>query len=415
MKLSDFFLGYCEIRINSVECRRFFNICSYHNLFLWNITADSVEENQCSYHFFVRNSEYDQIKDIGKKTNVEIELLRKKGFPVFAEYIKHHSWFVAGAVMALFLLWGCSRRIWDIQIDGNKFYDKDTFIRQLKAKNIYAGIQADQIDCSGLSAYIREKYDKVTWASAELNGCKLVIRVKEDYRIKENTSLSKRQAYDLIAEKDGVVQKILVRQGISQVEAGQQIKKGDVLISGWIPIYDDSGVIVENNPICADGDVMLLSDYAYYHEIPRKWYENTIVAEYKEPIIQLGNYNCQGVFFSFVRNKKKDISCDFSCQLKSTKQIHLTQSFDLPIKMGYSKQIFYKKKPKYYSDEQLKTLSESEFYYFCSNLEKKGVQIYENDVKMYMSDASCVMSGNISVIEQTGVLRKAESLQDGGK
>ena len=49
---------------------------------------------------------------------------------------------------------------------------------------------------------------------------------------------------------------------------------------------------------------------------------------------------------------------------------------------------------------KVKSLLEDDFYQFCSDLEKKGVQIYENDVKIDVSDYYGIMSGSVSVIER---------------
>lgn len=409
MNLVDFFLGYSLIQIKSEDCRRFFNICGYHGLLLRDIQGCSERDDLEKYQLYIRNRELDQVKAICKKTNTTVECIQKRGISVWIDYIKKHIWFMAGAVMALFLLFIYSRRIWDIQIDGNRYYDNWTIIRQLKEINIRSGMPYAQIDCSELSSYIRNLNNKITWASAELDGSKLIIHIKENLLLKEeDDSYKSGDAWDLVADKDGIINNILVRQGISEIDTGQQVKKGDILISGWIPIYNDSGEVVGNEVVCADGDVTIMSTYAYYHEINRKWCEYTITDSYFEPLIQIGNYRWECDVVTALYNKNNE----YSTLTTHEKPIQITTTLSLPIKVGYQRRVFYEKNDKKYSDSQLKDISEREFYLFCSNLEKKGVQIYENDVKMYMSDASCVMAGNISIIEQTGILKQSDFLQN---
>ena len=51
---------------------------------------------------------------------------------------------------------------------------------------------------------------------------------------------------ELTAGSDGTVTKIIVRNGIVRVKAGDEVKTGDVLVSGKLPIYDDSETLVKD-------------------------------------------------------------------------------------------------------------------------------------------------------------------------
>lgn len=390
--------GYYKISVEGKDCNRFFQICSYHDIFLWQIRKENANWYTC---FCCRRS-LEQLYVIGNKTNIKIQVVDRAGIPFWLKYVRKQSWFIAGAIMALFLLVECSGRIWDIQIEGNRYYDADTLLRAIKKEQIYIGMPLKKVDYMNLAAYMRGQFDRITWASAEQTGCRVILHIKENLLKTEVSEPKEGESYDIIAKKDGIVHRILVRNGTAVAEPGMEIKKGDVLISGKMPIYNDNGDIVEEKPVHADGDVFILTNYAYYNEINRTWFENELVKEEKKCLLQIDKYRYEIPHISDLVRKNNRKYHDFIATVQSITPVCLTESFQVPVGIGTKKRFFYKKVPKTYSDLQLKKLSEGEFYYFCTNLEKKGVQIYENNVKMYMSDASCVMTGSISVIEETG-------------
>ena len=51
------------------------------------------------------------------------------------------------------------------------------------------------------------------------------------------------EGMDLVAEKEGEVVSIITRSGIPRVTAGMKVNKGDILVEGGVPIYNDDGTV----------------------------------------------------------------------------------------------------------------------------------------------------------------------------
>ena len=412
MDLSYFFFGYYEIGIKAEDFKRFFGICTFHGISFLKMNLSECEEETNTCFCRIRCDRYERLKEIAKKTNVELTIVKKHGFPVLIEYIKLHIWFLIGAVTALFLLIGLSRRIWDIQVDGNEYYGFEQFQRFLETEEIRSGIRMSDVNCMDLSAAVRENFTKVTWASSEIDGCKLIIHIKENVITESEISASEVAAYDLVSDKDGIIEEILVRKGVAQVEIGQSVEKGDLLISGWIPIKNDAAEVVAQEAVESDGDVKISCEYSYYDEIEREWLENQIIEENNLPVFQIGDYRFEMFWPTFQKNSENNEQ--FVEKIYIERKMKITDTFLLPVRIGTCKQLIYEKNPQNYTDSQLKEIAENRFQEFCTNLEKKGVQIYQNNVKMVISDVSCVMSGKISVIEKIGVLKQSQTQDDYG-
>lgn len=409
MDLLYFVFGYYVIVLHADDYKRFFSICTYHGISFLKLNISEEESDTDVLYCKVRCRQYSQLMEIAHKTNVDIQIVKKYGLPVILEGIKLHIWFFIGAVIALFLLIGLSGCIWDIQLDGNQYYGDEVIHRFLNKAEIQSGMKIKDIDCAGLSAMIREEFERVTWASSEIDGCRLIIHIKENRLIESEEEIMDKKAYDLVAEKDGIIDGIFVRNGISRVEPGQSVKKGDILISGIIPILNDAQEIIAYEETVSDGDIMMQCQYFYFHEIQRAWCQTKVIETKEYPVIQIGDYRFENIFPA--NRGKENETMQYLDNIQEIYPLKITNTFQLPLKTGIQKQIIYEKTEQYYTDSQLKELADNYFQEFCANLEKKGVQIYENNVKMNISDVSCIMSGKVTVIEKAGTLQASHVLE----
>lgn len=105
------------------------------------------------------------------------------------------------------------------------------------------------LDTKALSQDISSKVEEVGFASCYFDGSILKIEVKQVHTDEESPEYSR-----IVADCDGIVTRVLVYSGTALVKAGDVVKKGDVLIEGYIDTYPDT----EDNeriPVKADGVV----------------------------------------------------------------------------------------------------------------------------------------------------------------
>ncbi len=85
-----------------------------------------------------------------------------------------------------------------------------------------------KIDAEKLEESFRMAFDDVIWTSVKISGTKMTIDLQENIKNKERERPNDGKAYDIIAEKDAVIDTVITRQGAPQITAGTQVKKGDV-------------------------------------------------------------------------------------------------------------------------------------------------------------------------------------------
>lgn len=389
--------GYVRIRISGYSPERFLNLCKYRNIPVWGLLP-----GRNFYDMNITISGLKKIKPILKKTETSFRIMDKTGLPfLFFRYRKRKIFF-AGAVGSMLLVYLLSLFIWNIEISGNYARTDEAILAFLRKQKIYCGMTAASVDCEEIVKMIRKEFDDIIWVSASLVGSEIQINVKEnsDYTEIEEEKETE-EGTDLVAEKDGVITEIVTRSGVPMVHAGDEVKEGDILVSGRVEIKNDSQETVGYQYCNADADIKIKT---------KDEYENSLDLNYT-----VRKYEKYGKRQFFFRISGKEYVIGQKIGTEGKKEVFsneitiaLSKSFQLPFSVGYRIEKQYKEvKEKYIKEEYQKILS-GEFDHFCEELRKKGVQILENDVKIYKDTNSAKAKGTLILLESCGKERKTE-------
>lgn len=380
----NFLRGYVRVRLQSKEPERFLNLCAARRICIWAILR---REN--FYKLCLGARDFFRLKEIAFKTGSQLKILEKRGLPFFFQRNRKRKAFFLGGFLCLFLLFLLSRYIWNIHIEGNYANSTGTVLEFLDSIGVRHGMAASQADCQKIAAAIREEFSNVTWVSARIRGTRLLIEIKENvdgYPVREEEPDS---ALDLRAQEEGIVYSILTRSGVPLVKAGDACKPGDILVSGQIPIADDSGTVLRYEPVRADADILIQSRLYYYQEFSlkhtvRRYQENTR----KAPFLEIMGWRLE-------TGKTSDESCDY---LVREHQVFLTENFALPVRYGTVEILPYEETTEIYTEQEAKALAENQLEAYMEDLKKSGVEILENHVKIEMSDTDCRAAGFLTVL-----------------
>ena len=379
-----FLKNIIEICILGESTERFLNMCSYHNIKLFDVRKT---EDGCFMK--IHASDFFLLKNIIKKSHVKVRIVRKEGiYFQFKKQAKRKIFFIA-SFFCLLLLWIGSRFLWGIKIEGNYAVTDDLIIDYLQENGIYYGMPLSQISIYDLKTNLRNTYDEITWVSIYLEGTNLHISLKENDTIKPKTpSISTHT--DLITDETGIVESVLVRKGTAMVKVGDEVTKGDILISGKIEISGEDGTIQEIRSCKADGDVSLLYNYPIEERISLEYLTKEYTGRsmekkelfYFDKQLPIPKFKIPYIKYDSISEKMEFPIFDF---------------FSLPLEI---KNIIYREyqmiKKKHTNSEAEKLLTKNLDKIIVS-LEEKGVQIIEKNVKINTNSAYLYMTGNLVV------------------
>lgn len=395
-RLICFIQGYLRIRTTGYSTERFLNACRHRGIYLWGLQAVSG-----AYEMNISISGFRKLKPIIRKTGTKVTIIKKSGLPFYLFRYRKRKLFFAGAFFFVFLIFWMSRYIWNIDITGNQSRTDETLLEFLKTTDVKNGMSKSSVDCQRIVKDIRKEYDDIIWVSASIRGTRLIIQIKENEDSlpassadnDENQKGGERtgQPVDIVANKNCTIESAIVRNGLFQTEIGAKVKKGDVLVSGQVPVNNDAGEITGYQYHISDADiigrtVLKYKDSCANTYIEKKEYEDVGRLEY---CLKIGN----------IRFSLGSIKNDYEhfTMVGEQRQFKIFDNFYFPVYYEKREAIPYVPHEKPHSEEEIRRILTERFRRYCEDLEKKGVEIIENDVKIYTEQKKSTAKGRLTV------------------
>ncbi len=384
-----FLQGYLRIKVCGFSPERFMNLCCNHSILLWNIEKC----NEDDYNMNISLRGYFQIRPFVRKTGTKVAVLEKYGLPFFIPRLKVHMFFLFGIVATLLFLFWTTGYIWKIDLEGNVTISDKEIYALLQEMNVDIGCSKRNISVEELEKALRNEFTNITWTSPQIEGTCLRIQIKENDKlliVEENTDTPTH----LIASKDGKVVSIITRNGIPHVKAGMDVKKGDLLVSGQVPIVNDNGETTNYHCYPADADVYLQCEYTFQATLPISYVKHQYNGkQYKSLYL-----NLFGKELSFPNYTAKQ-NCDVHSDRKQAKAFG---QWYLPLFYGSDLYQEYRPVTTKYTETEVKDYFNKEIHTFVSSLEEKGVQFIEKNVKIDKDGSKWIAEAVFTVVEKTG-------------
>nr|WP_294466129.1 sporulation protein YqfD [uncultured Sellimonas sp.] len=389
--------GYVRIRITGYSPERFLNLCKYRKIPVWGLTPG----RNC-YDMNLTIDGMKKLKPILRKTGTSLRIMEKRGLPFFLFRNRKRKIFFAGAAGCVLLVYILSLFVWNIEISGNHVRTDETILAFLREQDIHCGMPASSVDCAGIARMIRRQYDDVIWVSASLTGSRIQIEIKENSDSREVEERDEEtEGTDLIAEKDGVVREIITRSGVPMVHAGDEVKAGDILVSGRVEIKNDSQEVVGYQYQDADADIRMETEEPYENELDLSY--------------TVKKYERKKKYQIFFRISNKEYTLGQKVSEGENREVfssevlpQFSKSFPLPFSFGIREEKRYREIRKTYAQKEYQRILSEKFERYCEDLRKKGVQILENDVKIYKDAHRAKAKGTLILLESCGKERKTE-------
>lgn len=381
--------GYVSVKVWGYSVERLLNLCGNHDVLVWDI------EDHGDYHTMRMSvAGFFALKPLLKKTGTRAAVLGKYGLPFFVSKMCRRKLFVAGLICCILFWCLASRFIWDIQIEGNFALTEDVLMDYLEEKGVHTAMKKSALEIEALEQALREDYDLITWTSVQLRGTTLLIHIKEnEMPVYDNRNKAEvERGMDLVAEKEGVVTYIITRSGVPKVTCGDSVLKGDVLVSGAVPVYNEDTTVRRYQYVEADADITLsyarnlsLEEEVAYEEKCYTGEETTI------PVVGTGEKE--------VALRFRKVPYAFYDTSEEKKQVQLLDHLYLPLYYGKRTVREYEIVPKMHTEAEMKTLLQEQFRKIIATLNEKGVQITEKNVTIKKNDKKWVLYARMQLEE----------------
>ena len=224
-------------------------------------------EDGLQIRFWIHARDQKLLTQIADKRGDLLRVIDKKGFAWDFRILKKRPVLVLGILfMLIFSLW-LPGRVLFVQVEGNITVATRQILEKAAQCGITFGASGWQVRSEKIKNALLEAMPQLSWAGIETKGCTAVISVRE--RLEEKSDGNEHPISSIVASKDGVIRQLTVMRGNALCSAGQSVKQGQVLISG----YTDCGISVLATQ--AEGEVFAETNHEISVIMPQKCYLRT--------------------------------------------------------------------------------------------------------------------------------------------
>lgn len=219
--------GYVIIVMEGFFIEKFVNLASNAELKFWDLKRLSLSKIQVKTGI----KDFKKIRPIVKKSKCRAEVRKKVGIPFFLNRYNKRGYFVIGFALFLIVCFICSLFVWKIEITGNDKIQAEEIIIQLKECGLHTGKIKYFVNADDVVEQMMIKREDLAWIGVELEGTKAEIKIVEKVMVPD---MLEKTPCNIIADRVGIITTLNVMMGVPQVEIGDTVQKGQVIVSGVI-------------------------------------------------------------------------------------------------------------------------------------------------------------------------------------
>ena len=350
-------LGYVRIEVEGYYIERFINICRSKKLLIWNLKR----EKGVKLYLNIGIKDFKKLSQIARKTKCKVKINSKKGIPFVINKYRKRKIFLIFLILITLLVYISSKYVWNIDVQVEDNLQIENIENDLREFSIRKGMKKSDINTAKVINELRLKRNDISWIGMDIKGTNIIVKiVKAD---EKPEIIDSNEPCNIVASKDGIITKITAQNGTINARVGDTVRKGDVLIAGFM-----EGKYTEKRFVHSLGDVQAKVWYTEKEKIPYKQEISSDTGKIEKKIgIKFNNFQ-----INFYKTLSKFEIYD---TIYSEQNIKIFSNFYLPISVVKITNKEQRKDEKKYSKEEAKNIG-------IENLSKKIEKRIENKSKI---------------------------------
>lgn len=205
--LLKYIFGYVNISVEGYYIERFINTCISKSILIWNVKR----EKSTYMHANVGINDYKKLKQVAKKTKCKIKINDKKGLPFIMNKYRKRKIFFIFLIIILLTMYGTSKFVWNIEIEGNSEISKEEIIENLSEYGLKVGTLKSKINTQEIINQIRLERDDIAWMNIDLSGTNVIVKIVET--TKKPDIIDTTEYCNIVANKKAQITKITATTG----------------------------------------------------------------------------------------------------------------------------------------------------------------------------------------------------------
>ncbi len=201
-----------------------------------------------------------------KENFAQANIVSESGIPVLYKKYSNRFGIILGFICSIIIVYISSGLIWEVKVTGNEFVDEKEIVSLLKDLGVSEGSKKNQKILENVYNSFLINESRISWISINLDGTVANVNVKETKIVPEK--IDKTENINIVASCDGIVKRVDALCGTKEVNNGDAVKRGDLLISSFIS-SEKSGTVVSS----ARGSVWASTIHNFDIYVPKVLYQ----------------------------------------------------------------------------------------------------------------------------------------------
>lgn len=256
LKIFRWFYGYTNFSATGNNIEKFINTTVRNGINLWD-----VKKNKDKLFGSCISSECKYMLGAAKKTNTEINIVERRGLPIYLAKYKKRLGFVVGILLFISIIYSMSFYVWEVNVEGNETISIEEVKAAVEELGVSPGCLKSRVDVPIVQQSAMLKLPNVSWLSLNIEGSKAVVSLKE--RVIAPEIVPKGNPCNIKASVDGQIERTETYKGTIAVNDGDGVVRGQLLISGVVE--DGNG---NNSFVHAEGKIYAHTKRTLVEEVP---------------------------------------------------------------------------------------------------------------------------------------------------
>ena len=203
--------------------------------------------DEITARFWIPGGQVEAMGSLAEKRGDSVRFDQRMGLWWHITSLRKRPVLVLGIVFLLVLSLWLPGRILFVRVEGNSLVPTRQILETAGKCGIAFGASRREVRSEKVKNELLEEMQSLSWAGVNTYGSTAVISVRE----RKDTAMpdSDHRVCSIVASRDGIVEEITVIRGTGLCAAGQAVRAGQVLISG----YTDCGLLIRATR--AEGEV----------------------------------------------------------------------------------------------------------------------------------------------------------------
>jgi len=206
------------------------------------------------------------IERLTRGIDCEVKVLGKTGLTHFLHGLKRRWALFAGMFLCFMAVTILSLFVWEIEVSGNETVPDSEILSVLEELGVHIGTFGISIDQQDIRSRALAEIKELSWLTVNIKGTKAEVIVRE--RIPKPEIVDEDTPTVVVATKSGIISKMNIYRGLAQVNTGDTVAKGDILVGAELTSLNSGNSLVH-----AMADVYARTWYEFSYEMPLEYTE----------------------------------------------------------------------------------------------------------------------------------------------